>query len=160
MSPGGTIIRPPPLPQSSTTAVIQDRPIAPEAVSPSYRDPTPYVSSPSDPSPTQADRPEEPAKYISEIPKLPSADISTSAVVCGNWLAQLRQIFVGLSPSANTWWQAVELASNRYYQKWLIADPLDRLSLHIPHSSKSLTWKPKHTTLNQTPGPEIFKRKA
>ena len=115
--------------QSSATAVIQDRPIAPEAVYPSYRDPTPYVSPPGKTSPTQADRPEEPAKYISEIPKLPSADISTSAVVCGNWLAQLRQIFVGLSPSANTWRQAVELASNRYYQKWLIADPLDRLSL-------------------------------
>ena len=75
------------------------------------------------------DEPEEPAKYISDIPKLPAMDLSTSAVACGNWLAQLKQVFVGLSPSADTWWHAVEQAATRYYQKWLIADPLDRLSL-------------------------------
>ena len=74
-------------------------------------------------------RPEEPAKYINELPKLPASDITTSAVTCGNWLAQLRQIFAGLSPSAVDWWQAVELAATRHYQRWLIADPLDRLSL-------------------------------
>ena len=46
------------------------------------------------------ERPEEPAKYIYEIPKLGVAEILTSAVLCGNWLAQLRQIFAGLSPTA------------------------------------------------------------
>ena len=72
---------------------------------------------------------QEPAKYINDLPKLPAADISTSAVACGNWLAQVRQIFAGLSPSAVDWWQAVELAANRHYQRWIVADPLDRLSL-------------------------------
>ena len=37
-------------------------------------------------------RPEGPAKYISEIPKLVQADLASSAVVCGNWLAQVRQV--------------------------------------------------------------------
>ena len=56
-------------------------------------------------------RPEEPAKYISELPKLPQADLSSSAVVCGNWLAQIKQIFMGLSPSADVWYSSVELAA-------------------------------------------------
>ena len=55
------------------------------------------------------ERPEEPAKYVHEIPKLPVADISTSAVACGKWMAQVRQIFIGLSPSSAVWWSSVEL---------------------------------------------------
>ena len=64
-----------------------------------------------------------------EVPKLPSADISSSAVACGNWLAQVRQIFVGLSPTASVWWLSVERAAEAQYHRWLIADPLDRLLL-------------------------------
>ena len=75
------------------------------------------------------DKPEEPAKYIYEIPKLPAADISTSAVACGNWIAQVRQIFVGISPSSDQWWSAIERTAGQQYQRWLIADPVDRLLL-------------------------------
>ena len=75
------------------------------------------------------ERPEEPAKYIGEIPKLAAAEISTSAVLCGNWIAQLRQIFAGLSPTAVQWWSNVEQVANLQYQRWLVADPLDRLLL-------------------------------
>ena len=74
-------------------------------------------------------RPEEPAKYISELPKLTQTDLSQSAVACGNWLAQVRQIMVGLSPSATVWWQGVEGPATLAYQRWLVADPLGRLSL-------------------------------
>ena len=77
----------------------------------------------------QIDRPEEPAKYISEIPKLQPADISTSAVACGNWMAQVRQIFAGISPSSDLWWSAVERTAGQQYQRWLVADPVDRLLL-------------------------------
>ena len=77
----------------------------------------------------ESNRPEEPAKYISELPKLVQADLSTSAVVCGNWLAQVKQIFQGLSPSADIWFSAVEAAANQGYSRWLVADPLGRLSL-------------------------------
>ena len=48
---------------------------------------------------------------------------------CGNWLAQVRQIMVGLSPSASVWWSVVESAATTQYQRWLVADPLDRLLL-------------------------------
>ena len=75
------------------------------------------------------DRPEEPAKYISEIPKLVQADLSVSAVVCGNWLARVKQIFQGLSPNAHEWFSAVESAATENYNKWLVADPVERLLL-------------------------------
>ena len=74
-------------------------------------------------------RPEEPAKYINELPKLVAADLGSSAVACGNWIAQIRQIFVGISPSADAWWGSVERASTLQYQKWIVADPVDRLIL-------------------------------
>ncbi|CAE7521159.1 RE2 [Symbiodinium sp. CCMP2592] len=73
--------------------------------------------------------PEEPAKYINELPKLTQTDLSQSAVVCGNWVAQIRQILVGLSPNASTWWLGVEGPANEAYQKWLVADPLGRLAI-------------------------------
>ena len=74
-------------------------------------------------------RDEEPAKFLRELPKLQPPELSTSAVCCGNWLAQVRQILVGLSPSASVWWSKVEGAATAQYQRWLIADPLDRLLL-------------------------------
>ena len=77
----------------------------------------------------QRERHEEPAKYIYEIPKLAAPELATSAVNCGNWLAQVRQVFVGLSPSASVWWLAVEGAAQTQYQSYLRADPLDRLLL-------------------------------
>ena len=70
------------------------------------------------------ERPEQPAKYVYE-----PSEISTSAVVCGNWIAQVRQIFAGVSSTSVVWWTSVEQASTAQYQRWLIADPLDRLLL-------------------------------
>ncbi|CAE7427987.1 GIP [Symbiodinium sp. CCMP2592] len=74
-------------------------------------------------------RPEEPARYISELPKLNQSDLANSAVVCGNWLAQVRQIMVGLSMSASVWWQGVEGPATAAYRRWLVADPLGRLAV-------------------------------
>ena len=74
-------------------------------------------------------RPEEPAKYISELPRLAQTDLANSAVACGNWIAQIRQVLIGLSPSAGLWWQGVEGAATSAYQRWLVADPLGRLGI-------------------------------
>ena len=63
-------------------------------------------------------KPEEPAKYMSEIPKLAQVELASSAVV-----------FQGLSPSADVWFSAVERAANQGYARWLVADPLGRLSI-------------------------------
>ena len=117
VSPGGTIIRPPPGPPPSSAWVLE----------PDQMEPSPPVT-----TVTQtevSERPEEPAKYISELPKLTPPELSHSAVTCGNWLAQVRQVFQGLSHSATVWWSCVEQAANFQYQRWLRADPLDRLLL-------------------------------
>ena len=102
VSPGGTVIRPPPGPPPGTP-------------------PFPNVSVAPHP-----ERPEEPAKYISELPKLGQPDLKTSAVMAGNWLAQVRQVLLGLSPTAPEWWGAVEAAATNQYHCWLMSEPIDR----------------------------------
>ena len=113
VSPAITVIKPPPGPP----------PDSPQRVSGISRGVAEGIR------PQQVDRPEEPAKYIYEIPKLPPADISTSAVACGNWVAQVRQIFAGISPSSDLWWSAVEGTAGQQHQRWLITDPVDLLLL-------------------------------
>ena len=44
-------------------------------------------------------------------------------------MAQTRQVFAGLSPSASVWFGSVESAANASYQRWLTADPLERLAM-------------------------------
>ena len=112
MSPGGTVIRPPPVPPLSSPREFN--------LSGGPVELSQFAS---------RERPEEPAKYIHELPKLQAPELTTSAVNCGNWLAQVRQVLVGLSPSASVWWLAVESAAQSQYQRWLRADPLDRLLL-------------------------------
>ena len=134
MSPGGTIIRPPPIPPPASPRAP---PVAPVAVAPIVPPvlPSPYL--PQEPrgfcegggfSPGVRN-PEEPAKYIMELAKLVQADLSVSAVTCGNWWAQVKQIFTGMSPGAPEWFSSVERAATRHYNQWLVADPLGRLSL-------------------------------
>ena len=113
VSPGGTVIRPPP---------------GPPPVSPRHLVGVPEVFAGTG-IVGPRDRPEEPAKYVFELPKLPPAELSTSAVACGNWIAQIRQVFAGLSPSSAEWWSSVERAAGQQYQRWLTADPVDRLLL-------------------------------
>ena len=120
LSPGGTVIRPPPLPTTGGSSVMKPCAGAPGAGSSVSCSGVPVEGN---------SRPEEPAKYISELPKLTPASLADSAVVCGNWLAQIRQIFQGLSSTADVWFGAVEQAASQGYNRWLVADPLGRLAL-------------------------------
>ena len=49
--------------------------------------------------------------------------------MAGNWLAQVRQVLLGLSPTAPEWWGAVEAAATNQYHRWLMSEPIDRLAL-------------------------------
>ena len=126
LSPGGTSIRPPAGPPPVSPRVeppnrgLSDPPVFPTVAN--VGTPTAMVTG-------ALERPEEPAKYINELPKLVQVDLAQSAVVCGNWLAQVRQVLVGLSPSADVWWKGVEGPATAAYRRWLVADPLGRLSL-------------------------------
>ena len=86
LTPGGTVIRPPPGPPPLTPkGQASSRPLS--NVAPPDQGPITGMALP--------ERPEEPAKYIYELPKLLAPELSTSAVSCGNWLAQVRQILGG-----------------------------------------------------------------
>ena len=128
VSPGGTSIRPPAYPPPMSPRVAP----APLAVVPrvdeSNRQGGFYGGGLGVQGEFQ-ERPEEPAKYINELPKLTQTDLANSAVVCGNWLAQVRQNCRGLSPSADVWFSCVEASATAGYNQWLVADPLGRLGL-------------------------------
>ena len=125
VSPGGTSIRPPAypppasprVPPSPLGDVYRGAPRVPEGQ---------FIGSGSS---GLADKPEEPARYVDSLPKLAQADLSISAVTCGNWLAQVRQIFFGLSSGAVEWYGRVESAAYDAYHMWLVADPLGRLAV-------------------------------
>ena len=139
VSPGGTVIRPPPGPPPLVGPVPPvgglgevgsgSVGVAPGAGFLGAGAGAGVCGVPSSGGGSEGVRPEEPAKYISELPKLNQVELSQSAVVCGNWLAQVRQVLVGLSPSANVWWQGVEIPATLAYRRWLVADPLGRLSI-------------------------------
>ena len=151
LSPGGTVIRPPPGPPPMSPRGIQtggfghfgantthlggglpcqsSDAVCGGLLSPGVPGSSPTVAREASSLGAHATFPEEPAKYIIDLPKLAAADLTTSAVTCGNWLAQICQVFTGLSPSASVWFGLVEGAANASYQRWLVADPLERLAL-------------------------------
>ena len=129
VSPGGTVIRPPPLPgvglggSGSVVGPAHQAFVHDQSARPGYGG----CSLGGFPSRNLG--PEEPAKYVDSLPKLATADLSVSAVSCGNWWAQVKQIFTGLSPGAPEWFSSVERAATRHYNQWLVADPSGRLAL-------------------------------
>ncbi|CAE6948457.1 GIP [Symbiodinium sp. CCMP2592] len=120
ISPGGTVIRPPPLPPPRVEPFLQGAGFGGQGVG---------IGGVGQRVVGDVVRPEEPAKYINELPKLNQTELSQSAVTCGNWLAQVRQVLVGLSPSADVWWKGVEGPATMAYRRWLVADPLGRLGI-------------------------------
>ena len=72
----------------------------------------PHVSAGSHP-PIPAAAPERPEHLRASEARAP--DLKTSAVMAGNWLAQVRQVLLGLSPTAPEWWGAVEAAATSQY---------------------------------------------
>ena len=123
VSPGGTSIKPPAYPPPASPRV------PPSTVGDVYRGAPKGFEFMGGGNSGLVDKPEEPARYVDSLPKLAQADLSVSAVTCGNWLAQVRQIFFGLSPGAAEWYGRVESAAYDAYHKWLVADPLGRLAV-------------------------------
>ena len=74
MSPGGSVVRPPPGSPPMSPRDQMDLGLGSVGLGHSY----------------SRDRPEKPAKYIYELPKLGAADLGSSAVAFGNWMAQIR----------------------------------------------------------------------
>ena len=75
-------------------------------------------------------RSEEPSKLVHALPTLSIPEGSSEAsVITGDWIARIGPIMRSMSPNASTLWQQVMSAASAYYQRWLHADPLQRLTI-------------------------------
>ena len=114
--------------------------------------PVTYTPLPAPPRPTRTEyesidsgiasqgqpRSEEPSRLVMQLPVLHISDIAEASVVTGDWLARLGPIMRSLSPGAPGWWSKnVEVATS-FYQRWLLADPIQRLV--IKHKAISYVW--------------------
>ena len=73
---------------------------------------------------------EEPSRLVHQLPLL---DIKESrydaSVTTGDWLARIAPVMRSLSPNAPSWWSLVTQTATGYYNRWLHADPLQKLSI-------------------------------
>ena len=149
LSPGGTEIRPPPLPvlsQGNRSTIVESG-LAGESqwysgdftkfgtclgtkfggVGNEGQGNSEFLTLPDPPG--RGVTPEEPIKYHPTTPSLAKYDTTTSSIAAGDWLVTLRPIMGGLSPNAHVWWQDVMDVANCLYQTWLRASPVDRLRI-------------------------------
>ena len=73
--------------------------------------------------------PEEPVKYVPELPKLEKYDPTTSSIAAGGWLFSLGPTMSSLSKNASVWWKDVVHDAQSLYGQWLLAGPLERIRL-------------------------------
>ena len=75
-------------------------------------------------------KPEEPARYITELPTLAEAtNRSQGAVLAGDWMAAIRASMTQLSPSASQWWSQITQDATTLYTRWLNSSPQERLGV-------------------------------
>ena len=87
-----------------------------------------------------ADEDKDNLKAVSvTLPQLPPHSGQESGIACGDWLVQVRPLVGDMSAGALQWWDSVLGAVTRQYNKWLLADPLERLRLLPPLESDDNT---------------------
>ena len=70
---------------------------------------------------------EEPSRLVHHLPGLEVGD--NKSVATGDWLARIAPVMRSLSPSSNLWWAQVTAAASGFYDRWLHADPLQKLGI-------------------------------
>ena len=153
VSPGGTVIRPPPEPPGGQAMNSWGW----SSVGPAFGGPfgsppsefripgaqgAPGLSAPAKASsstkgnldsepPGFGEMPEEPTRVSLELPKLERYDPATSSIVAGDWLTAITPVMCSLSAGAAGFWQDARATAMEFYHKWLGSSPLDRLHLHL-----------------------------
>ena len=66
-----------------------------------------------------------------ELPKLVvnEQDKEISPLIAGDWLTLAGPVMRDLSANSTEWWSQVTQAASEHYQRWLLATPVERLSL-------------------------------
>ena len=74
---------------------------------------------------------EEPSRLVLNLPHLDVSEVggTDASVVTGDWIARIGPVMRSLSPGASGWWATVMATATAFYQRWLQADPLQRLSI-------------------------------
>ena len=83
-------------------------------------------------------RSEEPSRLVMQLPVLSISDVAEASVVTGDWLARLGPVMRSLSPGAPGWWNRTIEVATSFYQRWLLADPIQRLA--IKTEAVSYVW--------------------
>ena len=76
------------------------------------------------------ERSEEPSRLVHHLPVLQvGSNKSEASVTTGDWMARIGPIMRSLSPNAPTWWSSVTTTAATLYDRWLHANPLQKLSI-------------------------------
>ena len=75
--------------------------------------------------------PEDPVRYTPNVPKLPSFDPKNAAIQCGDWLTSLAPVMGSLSSTSAVWWADSLGCAEQWYQVWVKSSPLDRTRMKV-----------------------------
>ena len=147
-SPGGTEIKPPPLPRSSPKRSYRSSPSPPRS--------PPGVTVVKDPAPPEgamssgseirqlanmlgeairgsrgSEGRVEDVKAIPELPKLEikESERELSPLIAGDWITMIGPSLRDLSASATAWWSEVLEVTQSFYERWIGLGPMERLVL-------------------------------
>ena len=77
----------------------------------------------------RGDRPETVKPGITELPVLPSYTPETGSIDLINWVTHITPIMEDLSDSSSTWWSTTLQEVMKWYAKYSVASPLERIQL-------------------------------
>eukprot|EP00435_Cladocopium_sp_Y103_P069220 s75_g32.t3 len=69
------------------------------------------------------------------LPPLPEPHVTNASLEAGDWLTQVKPLISDVSPHASEWWEAVLKATDKQYQLWLTATPLEKLKVKPPDAT-------------------------
>ena len=72
---------------------------------------------------------------------LATAEQDMGPLLAGDWMMMISPFMSDLSSSSSAWWQEVLRVANECYQRWLNADPLERLRL-LPEAPLAFSRAP------------------
>ena len=91
--------------------------------------------------PAAGPRIEEPSRLVFNLPQL-AAEPGTqdASVAAGDWIARIRPVLTTLSQSAGGWWEETHRTAFHYYQRWLVGEPSERLTVRMEVEAYQRDW--------------------
>ena len=93
-------------------------------------------------------RPEEPSRSVTDLPELQAFTPQEGSVLAGDWITQLSPVIGTMSATSGVWWTEVLREAYHLYTRWLVADPVQRLSIKA-EATCSLTPTSRHVLIEQ-----------